>query len=311
MSIKEATQPLLDRYWRSLPGNLRGAIWVLLSAFTFILLQSLTKLLGDKFDAIQLSFFRALFGGLALIPFLCTRRLSAFKSNNLPYHIGRGLFGAMATFLMIVAIIHMPLADATVLGFTRNLFLIIMAVIFLQEKVRWRRWTATLVGFSGVAIMLRPGDETFQLAALAAVGASVCFASAHICIKKCTTRKDHPLTVQSYYWVIATCVTIGPAIWFWTTPTWGELALLILTGIVSGTAQIFTAYSLNAGEATFVAPFDFTRLLWAAFFGIIFFGESLAPLTIVGALIIIGSNIYIARRQAKESRAKAAAEAKQ
>ncbi len=307
MSTKQAIQALLERYWRSLPGNFRGAIWVLLSALTFIILQAFTKQLGGKFDSIQLAFFRASFGGLAVLPFIFSRGLSAFRTENLPYHIGRGLFGAMAIFLMVFAVIHMPLADATVIGFTRTLFLIVLAVIFLGERVRWRRWTATVVGFGGVVLMLRPGDETFQMAALAAVCASICFASAHTCIKKCTTRMDHPLTVQSYYWLIATAVTLPPALWFWTTPSWDELGLLILLGVLSGIAQIFTAYSLSAGEATFVAPFDFTRLLWAALFGIIFFGEGLAPLTIAGALVIIGSNVYIARRQAKESRAKAAA----
>ena len=115
------------------------------------------------------------------------------------------------------------------------------------------------------------------------------------------------MTVQSYYWLLASALTLPPALWFWTTPSWDELLLLILTGIISGVAQIFTAYSLSAGEATFVAPFDFTRLLWAALFGVVIFGEALAPATIGGAIIIIGSNVYIARRQALESRAKAAA----
>jgi drug/metabolite transporter (DMT)-like permease len=307
MSIKEAVQPLLDHYWRSLPGNFRGAIWVLLSAFSFILLQAITKQLGGKFDSIQIAFFRAVIGGVAVLPFIYSRGLSAFQTKNLPYHVGRAVFGAMAIFLMVFAVIHMPLADATVLGFTRALFLIVLAVMLLGERIRWRRWTATLVGFGGVVLMLRPGDETFQLAALAAVGASVCFASAHVCIKKCTTQKDHPLTVQSYYWVLATSLTLLPALWFWTMPNWNELALLVLMGVVSGIAQVFTAYSLSAGEATFVAPFDFTRLIWAAFFGVVFFGEDLAPFTILGAVVIIGSNVYIAHRQRMESRAKAAA----
>jgi len=309
MSIKEAVQPLLDRYWRSLPGNFRGAIWVLLSAFSFILLQTLTKLLGGKFDSIQIAFFRAVFGGIVVLPFIYSRGLSAFQTKNLPYHVGRAVFGAMAIFLMVFAVIHMPLADATVLGFTRALFLIVLAVIFLGERIRWRRWTATLVGFGGVALMLRPGDETFQLAALAAVGASVCFASAHVCIKKCTTQKDHPLTVQSYYWLMATSLTLLPALWFWTSPNLNEWGLLIVMGVVSGIAQIFTAYSLSAGEATFVAPFDFTRLIWAAFFGIVFFGEILGLYTILGAAVIVGSNVYIAHRQNVENKAKAAAEA--
>lgn len=307
MSIKEATRPLLDRYWRSLPGNFRGAFWMLLSALAFIILQALTKLLGGKFDTVQLAFFRAVFGGIAVLPFILKRGVSAFATENLPYHFGRGVFGAMAIFLMVYAIVHMPLADVTVLGFTRALFLIVLAVAFLGERVRWRRWTATAVGFGGVVLMLRPGDETFQLAALAAVGASVCFASAHTCIKKCTIGKDHPMTVQSYYWVIATALTLMPALWFWVTPNWYELFLLVLMGVISGLAQLTTVYALNSGEATFISPFDFTRLLWATLFGVLMFGESIATGTILGAAVIIGSNVYIAHRQALENRKNAAA----
>jgi drug/metabolite transporter (DMT)-like permease len=306
MSIKEAAAPFLDRYWHTLPGNLRGAFWMLMSAATFIAVQAVTKELGGKFDTIQIAFFRAFVGGLAVMPFLLTRGLSGLKTNNMRFHFGRGLFGAMAIFLMVYAVIHMPLADATVMGFTRSLFLIVLAVIFLGEKVRWRRWLATGVGFAGVVLMLRPGDEAFQFAALAALAASLCFASAHVCIKKCTTQKDHPLTVQSWYWLIATGLTFFPALWFWTTPSWSELGLLVLMGLLSGIAQSFTAYALNAGEATFVSPFDFSRLVWAALVGVIIFGEDLVVMTVLGAVVIIGSNIYIARRQALETRAEKA-----
>lgn len=303
MSIKEAARPFLDRYWRALPGNLRGAFWMLCSALTFIAVQAVTKLLGGNIDTIQIAFFRAFFGGIAVMPFLFTRGLGALRTGNLPFHFGRGLFGATAIFLMVFAVVHMPIADATVIGFTRSLFLIVLAVIFLGERVRWRRWSATAVGFGGVILMLRPGDATFQLAALSALAASLCFASAHVCIKKCTTQRDHPLTVQSWYWLISTSVMFLPALWFWTWPDWNTLGLLVLMGMLSGIAQTFTAYALNAGEATFVTPFDFTRLVWAALVGLIIFAEPLALTTVLGAVVIIGANVYIARRQAREDAA--------
>ena len=302
MSIKAAGQPLLDRYWRSLPGNYRGAFWMLLAALAFISVQAVTKGLGDKFDSIQITFFRAMFGCFAVLPFVLTRGLTAFKTDNLPFHIGRGLFGAMATFLMVFAVIHMPIADATVIGFTRALFMIILAVIFLGERVHWRRWSATAAGFGGAVLMLRPGDETFQLAALAAFGASLCFASAHVCIKKCTAKNDHPMTVQSIYWAISSVVTLVPTLWFWTSPNWQEWGVLIFMGLLSGIAQTLFVYALNAGEVTFVYPFDFTRLVWAAVAGVLIFGEPLAMLTIMGATVIIASNVYIARRQATENK---------
>ena len=302
MSIKEAVQPLLDRYWRSLPGNARGAIWMLLSTLAFISVQSVVKSLGDAFDSVQLTFFRSFFGGLAVLPFIMTRGISAFKTENLPIHVGRGLFGAMAIFLMVYAVIHMPIADATVINFTRAFFMIVLAVIFLGEKVRWRRWTATAIGFSGIILMMRPGDDAFQLAALAAAGAAVCFAAAHVCIKKCTNNNDHPMTVQSIYWVISSAVTLIPTLWFWTSPDLAQWGLLIFMGLLSGIAQTLFVYSLNAGEATFVYPFDFTRLIWAALVGLFIFAEPLAWTTILGAAVIVASNIYIARRQALEDK---------
>lgn len=302
MTVRDNTNALLDRYWRVLPGNFRGALWMLCSALAFIIVQSLSKELGGKFDSFQIAFFRAFFGGLAILPFLFTRGLSAYKTSNLRFHIGRGVFGALAIYLMVYAVVHMPLADATVIGFTRTLFMIIFAVLFLGEMVRWRRWAATIVGFGGVVLMLRPGDETFQIAALAAVGASMCFASAHVCIKKCTTRKDHPMTVQTYYWTIATLVTLIPALLVWVAPNAEEAVLMVLVGLFSGIAQTFLVYALNAGEATFVHPFDFSRLIWAALAGWIIFAEPLGLMTLIGAAIIIGSNIYIARRQTLEAR---------
>jgi drug/metabolite transporter (DMT)-like permease len=300
--MKEAVQPLLDRYWRPLSGNARGAIWMLLSSLAFISVQSVIKSLGEAFDSVQLTFFRSFFGGLAVLPFIMTRGISAFKTENLPFHVGRGLFGACAIFLMVYAVIHMPLADATVINFTRAFFMIVLAVIFLGEKVRWRRWTATAIGFSGIILMMRPGDDAFQLAALAAAGAAVCFAAAHVCIKKCTSSNDHPMTVQSIYWVISSAVTLIPTLWFWTSPDLPQWGLLIFMGLLSGIAQTLFVYSLNAGEATFVYPFDFTRLIWAALAGLIIFAEPLAWTTILGAAVIVASNIYIARRQALEDK---------
>lgn len=308
MSLKQATAPILDR-WQALPANFRGAVWMLLGAFTFMLLQAGTKMLGHKFDSIQISFFRSFFGGVVVIPFLLKNGLSAYRTPNLPFHIGRGLLGATAIYLMVYAIVNMPLADATAIGFTRSLFMIVLAVLFLGETVRWRRWLATLVGFGGILLMLRPGNTSFQLAALSALGASLCFASAHVCIKKCTSRKDHPLTVQTYYWTTASIAMSVPAALAWVAPDPREWAILIALGLLTGLAQVCTVYSLRAGEATFVYPFDYTRLIWAAVFGTLIFGEPLELLTLAGAAVIIGANLYIARRQALEDRrAKVAAD---
>ena len=276
---------------------------MLLAALSFIIVQSFTKMLGGKIPSAEIAFFRCAIGSVAVLPFVISRRMDAFRTPNLPFHLLRGIFGAGAVFLMVYAIVHMPIADATVIGFTRMLFLIVLAVMFLGEKVRWRRWGATAAGFGGVVLMLRPGDGAFQLAAFAALGAAFCFAAAHTCIKMCTTRKDHPMTVQSYYAVIATAITLIPAILVWITPTFEQALILLAMGVMSGVAQSCTAFAYGAGEATFVSPFDYTRLLWAAMAGWFLFAEPLGFTTLLGAGIIIGANAYIAHRQRVETRA--------
>lgn len=309
MTLKAAHDAFKQNYWHHLPPNFRGCIWMMLSALSFIVVQSLTKALGGRFPSAEIAFFRAAVGSIAVMPFVASRGLGAFRTGNLPFHIGRGLFGATAIFLMVFAVVHMPIADATVIGFTRMLFLIVLAVVFLGETVRWRRWAATAVGFCGVVLILRPGNSSFQLAAFSALGAAFCFASAHTCIKLCTTRKDHPMTVQTYYSVIATVVMLVPALLVWTTPGWRDLVILVLMGAMSGVAQSCTAFAYANGEATLVAPFDYTRLIWAALAGWFFFAEPLGATTVAGAAIIIGSNVYIAHRQRAERRARQAAEA--
>lgn len=288
-------QSFVDRYWRSLSGNIRGCIWMLLAALSFIIVQSLTKALGGAIPSAEIAFFRCAVGSIAVLPFILSRRLDAFRTPNLTLQLLRGVFGAGAVFLMVFSVVHMPIADTTVLGFTRMLFLIILAVLFLGEKVNWRRWGATAVGFGGVVLMLRPGDSTFQLAAFSAVGAALCFASAHTCIKLCTTRSDHPMTVQTYYSITSTLLTLVPAILVWVTPDFEQALILLAMGVMSGVAQSCTAYAYGAGEATFVSPFDYTRLLWAAMAGWFLFSEPLGFTTLLGAAVIIGANIYIAR----------------
>src|SRR5690606_31702598 len=113
------------------------------------------------------------------------------------------------------------------------------------------------------------------------------------------------MTVQTYYAMISTLVMVVPAALVWVTPTWNELVLLLLMGVMSGVAQSCTAFAYGNGEATFVSPFDYTRLLWAALAGWFLFSEPLGFMTLLGAAVIIGSNVYLAQQQRSESKAAA------
>ncbi|HEU0070405.1 MAG TPA: DMT family transporter [Alphaproteobacteria bacterium] len=298
MTLQERAQPLIDRYWTSLPGNLRGIVWMLLSALAFIAVQSATKMVGSRIDSAEITFFRCFFGGLAILPFLLKNRAEAFRTTIPLMHIGRGTAGAAAIFCMVYSVVNMPLAEATAIGFARPLFMIVLAVLFLREVVGWRRWTATAVGFGGVMIMLRPGIDVVSFAALAALLASLFFSLAHVFIKK-ITKIDHPMKVMAWYWAVSSVVTFLPMLFVWTTPNLEEFVLLMIVGFLSGTAQTLVVYSLRVGDASIVEPFDYSRIVWALLAGLLIFGESADGWVLLGAGVVAASNIYIARRAAK------------
>lgn len=294
MAIRQFTGTSIARYWSPLSPNLRGIIWMLLSAVTFIALQTVTKFLGSRFDSIELTFFRYLFGSFVILPFLMRTGLKAFATRCPVLHLSRSLVGVAAMYLMVYAITHMSLADVTAINFSKPLFMIFLAVAFLGERVHWRRWSATAAGFVGVIIMLRPAGGV-DLAAMAAMAGAACFALAHVFVKKMTAT-EQPMTVMAYYTVLSATITLGPTIYVWVTPDLAELGLLFMTGILSASAQTCIVYSLRLGDATLVSPFDYTRLIWAVLFGYLFFAEMPDAWMGLGAAIIIASNLYIAHR---------------
>jgi len=211
--------------------------------------------------------------------------------------LARALCGVCAMAGMFYGLTHMPIADVTAIGFGLPLFLIVSAVLFLGEKVRWRRWTATAVGFAGVIIMLRPGQGTIETAALVVIGATMLVSFAATMVKL-LTRTESTLSSLTWFGVVSTIAMAIPAALVWETPASGDWVLLILTGLLGACGQACVVRAYTAGEATAVAPFDYFKMIYAVIIGIVLFNEWPDIWTLTGAVIIIGSTLYIARRAA-------------
>lgn len=279
-----------------LPGNLRGALWVLVAALCFSVMATTTKFLGQTFDSFEIAFFRAIFGLFAVAPFIWRMGPAQLKTKRLGMHLARGILGAVAMMCGFYAITHLSFADAVSLSYARTLFLIPLAVVFLGEVVRRRRWTATAVGFLGVLVMLRPGGE-LELAALVALGGAMLVAVVTVLIKLLSAT-ERPETLLFYFGIVATTATLLPALAVWRTPSGSELALLMFVGAVGASGQYCMIRGYAAGEATAVLPFDYSRLLFAALIGIVVFAEMPDGWTIAGAVIIVTATLYIALREA-------------
>lgn len=292
--------PVLTR-WSGLPDNLRGAVWILLSCLFMSAMAATVKLLGSRLDSLQLSFFRALFGLLAVLPFVAWGRFRAIRTGRLGLHLTRGLMGGTGMLCGFYAITHLPLAEATAIGFTKPLFMVVLAALALGEVVRARRWSATAIGFLGVLIMVRPGGGAFELAALVALAGALAAAIVTLLIKR-LSETEAPLTIIFWLGTVTTLMTLPLALAVWREPTVDEILLMAGASALASLAQVCMIRGYRLGEASALAPVDYARLPLAAGFGLLLFGEVPDPYALAGAALIVVSTLYIARREAKLGR---------
>jgi drug/metabolite transporter (DMT)-like permease len=282
----------------ALSPNVQGALWILVSGLLFSIMSAVVKTLGVRLDSFQIAFFRCAFGLLTILPFMLRAGPSAFRTTRPMMHLTRALMGVTAMFCGFYAVTHLPLAEATAISFAKPLFMIVLAVLFLGEVVRWRRWTATAVGFAGVLIMVRPGVVPIELATGVALFGTVCVAIVVVLIKK-MTRTESPLTILFSFGIVSTVVSAGPAIWVWRQPTLVEFLMLVSVGVLGAAGQACSIRGFKAGETTAVMPFDYARLLFAGAIGFWVFGNLPGWHTWAGAALIVASTWYIAAREAK------------
>ncbi|MFC4272365.1 EamA family transporter [Sneathiella chungangensis] len=292
--------------WRGflsrIPANGQGALWMLLGGFCFSCMGLGIKFLGAEMDSFQIAFLRALFGFFVILPFALRRGISGLRTRVLKLHLARGVVGILGMLSIFYAITHLPLADAVALTFTRPLFLILLAVLLLGEKIRWRRWTATAVGFLGVLIMVQ-SQAQFEFASLVALFGALMVALVSVFLKKLSVT-EAPTTMMFYFGLIASVVSAFPAALVWVPPSLEDLLLIALLACFGSGANFCAIRAFSVGEATAVAPFDYTRLIFSGLLGFIVFSEVPTLAMVIGAGIIVISSLYIVRREAGLGRKK-------
>jgi drug/metabolite transporter (DMT)-like permease len=292
----------LGARWQQVPGNARGAIYMLIAGVLFSAMSATVKTLGARYDIFEVAFFRCLFGLVTVSPFMVREGVSCLRTNRPGMHLARGVLAAGSMFCGFYALTHLTLADATAIGFTKPMFLIVLAYFWLGESVRWRRWTATAVGFCGVLVMVRPGLAQTDIALALGLLGTFLISIVVVLVKK-LSASERQTTMLFYFGLTTTCAMAIPAFMVWRTPTLPDLGLLCLLGFLGATAQSFTFRAYRSGEATVVVPFDYGRLLFAGIFGYVLFSEVPDQWSIAGAVIIVGATVYIALRESQLGRA--------
>ena len=287
--------------FRSLPDNVKGALILMIAAFGFALMAALIKLAGSRLPVTQILFVRQIGMLIMLLPVLVTHFPDVVRTQRIDLQLTRVLFALIAMLCGFTAIIHMPLAEATALGFAKSFFVTIFAVIVLKETVGVYRWSAVAIGFIGVLIMLRPGTESFSVYGLMAVigAASAGFV---MVIIRLLSRSDSPNTILMFQAVGVAIVMIVPAILNWVPPTPREWAILAAIGFVSFFAQKANIYAFKFGEASMLASLDYVRLIYATLFGWLLFSQLPGVATWVGAGIIVLASIYTVHRESRRKK---------
>ncbi|MGI9335893.1 MAG: DMT family transporter, partial [Gammaproteobacteria bacterium] len=266
-------------------------MWVLLAALAFSGMAVCIKLLGGAMSVWELVLLRSALALVLLTPAFVRAGPRVFMTRRLGTHFVRSCAGMGALVSFFLALTHLDLALATALGFTRALFVIVLAVLLLGEIVRWRRSLATMVGFAGVVVCVNPGAGTFDPWTLSALTFALFGAGVTVFVKRLTST-EAPLAIVFWTYIIMGSLAAAPAVLTWRTPTFTELAIVLLMSLASAAGQTAMVHGLRAGEATAVTPFEYSRLIYAALLGYFMFGEMPDRSTWIGAAIIVASTLY-------------------
>lgn len=284
------------------PDNLRGALWMLGSALGFTAMTVLIKFLGDDYPAPLQTFYRQAAGFAVLLPLILRRGRAAYATTRPGILLFRSAAGTLAMILSFYAFQEMPLADANALSFTRTLWLVPLAAFVVREKVGWLRVSAAVVGFGGVLIMLRPGaDFALGLPALAMLAASFLFALT-ITGMKVMTRDHSPSVLLVWAMTLGLIFALPGAFLTWRWPEPLDLFLLCAMGVIGTATQACYIKGMQAGDAAAMAPIDYTRLVFTAAAGFLFFSEVPTVWTLAGALVVVASTLFITWREQRLAR---------
>ncbi|WP_043340681.1 DMT family transporter [Belnapia moabensis] len=279
----------------------RAVLGVLGAAAVFSLAAALVKGLRGELPLAQVVLCRNLFAIPALLPLLWQAGgLAALRTRNPVLHGVRMLTGLVGMAGAFYGYTVLPLATVTALGFTMPLFLTLLSIPLLGERVGPRRGIAVLVGFGGVLLMALPGGGAGQghlLGTLAVLAGAVCWALSMITIRRMGHAGESNATIVLWFALGATLVSGALALPVWVAPTPLQWAMLVGTGLLSAIAQVMMTEAYRRGEATLLAPFEYSAILWTTLMGVLLWGELPDGWDVAGIAVLVGSGLYIWRRE--------------
>lgn len=277
----------------------RGILLTNLAVLIFTSMDGLVKLASETYPTGQIVFFRNLFAFLPVLLFLSRSGGLKKLHTKRPFaHFVRGAIGvsAMASFFLSYKLL--PLSEAIAIGLSAPIFITLLSVPFLGEKVGPKRAVAIAVGFLGVVIMTKPGEGVFQLGAIVAVVSALLYAFAIIAIRK-LGKSEPALVIVFYFTLFAMLASACFLPWQWVNPDLKGFLLLALIGIMGGCGQIAFTSAVKNAPVTVLAPFDYMALIYGMIIGNNLWGEVPTRSLLIGAALVMGSGLFILWRETR------------
>lgn len=276
---------------------LQGIVWMLVSCAFLSGVAVMGRYAAlEGVPTFQIVFLRLVFAILAFGPLIAWRGVDIFRTRHIKLYVTRVFVGLAGMTMWFGALGWITVGEVTAIGFLAPIIGTVGAALFLRESVGWRRWTATLVGFAGALVILRPGAQSLEMGTMLALGAAVGMSISSLLIKSLTGRDD-PDKVVLVSLSLQAPVALIPALLVWQPLDWHLWAIFALMGATGMLGHITLTRAFRAADASLIMSLEFARLPLAVLLGFILFGELIDGWTWVGAGIIFAAALYTARRE--------------
>lgn len=276
--------------------NLTGMTWMCAYAALMAGMHVFVRLVSEGMHPFEIVFFRNLFALVVLVPWFWRLGLAPLRTRRFGLLFGRGALNTVCMMGFFYALSIGNLAEIAALSFTAPIYAVLIGIFIFREQVGTWRWSAILVGFLGVLVIIRPGFGEIGLSQMLVLVTAFGWAVCMVMIKA-LGKTESAVTITAYMSLVMAPLSLVPASFVWIWPSWEQLGLLLVLGALGGAGQLALTQSLRLAETHVVTPFDFLRLVFVAILGYLVFGQVPDGFIWVGGAMIFSAVAFIAYRE--------------
>jgi len=275
---------------------------MILGGVSLSFMQASVKLISLELHPFVITLYRTALVAIVLLPVLVWRGRQIFKTASVKLQVLRGTIGGVGMLCGFSGLSLVPLAEATALLFTMPIFSTLLSILFLSEKVGWKRWAAILTGFSGILVIAQP-EASFNIGYLFLLGAAFSW-SISLLIAKKLTQKDTIISIT--FWQAMGCLPLAflASVSVWEVPSGPQLGYLLGIAALGTLGHALVYSAIKVGKISVILPMDYIRILWSAALGFILFGHLPTAHLYAGSLLIIGATSFLSLRELSQPASK-------